>query len=253
MNKILLSSALVSLLSLSLNADMFRIEGAVGSWNAEPSGAMNYESSPAFTLENTLGYDSESITYAWVLLKHPIPIIPNVRLEYSDLGYSGVSEEGFSWEDEDIGVGSSSALDLKHYDAILYYNILDNTAWTTIDLGVGAKYINGKFDINDPSDGYSYSSSDSIILPMLYGRGRIEIPTTGFGIEADLKLVGYGGAEVYDARIKVDYTLDIFIIEPMIEVGYRSLTLNIDADDLDINANTDIDFSGIYFGAGIRF
>ncbi len=253
MKKILLSSVLVSLLSFSLSADMLRIEGAIGSWSAEPSGTMEYDGSSGFDIQDTLGYDSENITYAWILFKHPIPIIPNLRLEYNNLGYSGVSKDGFSWEDEIIGVGSSTALDLTQYDAVLYYNILDNTAWTTIDLGLGAKYIESTFDINDPSDGYTYNSSDSIILPMLYGRGRVEIPMTGIGFEADLKLVGYRDSNIYDFRVKADYTLDIFVINPMIEVGYRSLMLNIDAEDLDINANTDIDFSGIYFGVGIRF
>ncbi|MEA2110442.1 MAG: TIGR04219 family outer membrane beta-barrel protein [Campylobacterota bacterium] len=253
MQKILLSTAAISLLLTSLSADMIRIEGAVGSWNAEPSGTMNYEGSQKFSLDDTLGYDTENITYAWLLFKHPIPIIPNLRLEYNNLGYSGISNDAFSWEGEDIGVGSTSSLDLTHYDAILYYNILDNTAWTTVDLGLGTKYIDGAFDISDPSDGYTYSSNDSIILPMIYARGRVEVPMTGLGLEADIKWIGYGGANAYDFRVKADYTLDIFIVEPLLEIGYRTLSLNIDAEDLDMNADTDIEFSGLYFGVGVQF
>ncbi len=249
MKKILLLSVVLSLLSLSLHADLFRVEGAIGSWNANPSGNMSYENSVKFDLQETLSYDSENITYAWILLKHPLPIVPNVRLEYSDLSYSAKSKKGFSWEGNTIGVGASTALDLKQYDAILYYNILDNTLWATVDIGLDAKFIKGSFDISDPSDGYSYSDSDSIVLPMLYGRVRAEVPMTGLGLEADIKWIGYGIADAYDIRIKADYTFDAFVLEPTLEVGYRTLVIDVESDDYDIDA----DFSGVYFGVGFRY
>ncbi len=253
MKKILLSTLLLSFLSMSLYADLFRIEGAIGSWSADPSGNMSYENSVTFDLQETLSYDSENITYAWILFKHPLPIVPNVRLEYSDLSYFGKSKKGFSWEGNIMGVGASTALDLKQYDAILYYNILDNTLWATVDVGLDAKFIKSSFDISDPSDGYSFSGSDSIVLPMLYGRVRAEIPMTGLGLEADIKWIGYGIADAYDIRIKADYTFDAFIVEPTVEIGYRTLVIDVESEDYDIDANMDADFSGLYLGVGFRY
>jgi outer membrane protein len=253
MRKILLSSALFSLLSLSLHADFIRVEGAVGMWNADPSGSMSYKNNPEFNLIDTLGYDSETITYGWVLIKHPVPVLPNVRLEYSDLSYSGKSKIGYTWENDTVGVGASSTLDLKQYDAILYYNLLDNTLWATADVGMDIKYVKSSFDISDPSDNYTFSGSDTIVLPMLYGRLRAEIPMTGVGLESDLKWIGYGTTDAYDFRIKADYTFDSFVLEPMVEIGYRTYMMEIDGEDYDIEANADIDFSGLYFGVGFRY
>ena len=131
MKKIFLFTMLVSLNALWLQADMFRIEGAVGAWKADPGGSMNYNKSATFDLQKTLSYESKTITYAWLLFKHPVPALPNLRLEYNDLGYAGTSKRGYIWEGKSVGVGAKSALSLKQYDAILYYNILDNTFWTT--------------------------------------------------------------------------------------------------------------------------
>ncbi len=253
MKKLFISTVIVLLCSLSLYADLFRMEGAVGAWKAEPSGSMSYKDSVAFDLQETLSYDSETITYAWLLFKHPLPVLPNVRLEYSDLSYSGVSKKGYTWEGTTVGVGAQSTLSLKQYDAVIYYNILDNTFWATLDLGLDAKFIKASFDINDPSDNYTYRASDNIVLPMLYGRVRAEIPLTDIGVEADMKWIGYGSVDAYEIRIKADYTFDAFIVEPMVELGYRTLVVNIDSSDYDIDGQLDADFSGLYVGVGIRY
>jgi outer membrane protein len=253
MKKIILSSLLASLMTLPLSADFIRIEGAIGMWDADPSGTMSYNNAPKFDLQDTTGYSSENITYAWFFIKHPVPILPNVRLEYNNLGYSGTSKQGFEWAGENIGVGAHSELDLTQYDAILYYNVFDNLAWITVDLGLDVKFIQSSFDIDDPSDGYTYRGSDDLILPMLYGRTRFEIPKTNIGLEGDVKWIGYTDNDAYDIRIKVDYTFDIFAVKPMIEVGYRAFSLQVDAADFDINANANIDSAGIYYGIGLRY
>ncbi len=253
MKNLLVCAMFVSLSSLSLNADLFRIEGAVGAWKAEPTGDMNYKKSATFDLQKTLSYESENITYAWFLIKHPVPMLPNIRLEYNDLGYSGVSQQGYTWEGTTVGVGAQSVLSLKQYDAIVYYNLLDNTFWATVDIGLDAKFIKASFDINDPGDNYTYRASDNVVLPMLYGRVRAEVPLTNIGVEADIKWIGYGSADAYEIRMKADYTFDAFILEPMLEIGYRTLVLNIDSSDYDIDGSLDADFSGLYVGVGIRY
>jgi hypothetical protein len=45
----------------------------------------------------------------------------------------------------------------------------------------------------------------------------------------------------------------MFVLEPTIEVGYRALMLDIDGDEVDIKAHADIDFSGMFFGIGLRY
>ena len=90
---------------------------------------------------------------------------------------------------------------MQQFDIIPYYNILDNTAWITIDVGLDIKVIQADIDVKalDDSTGNMFANSiataansvftgysDSVTapIPLLYLRGRIEIPTTEFAIES---------------------------------------------------------------------
>ena len=109
-----------------------------------------------------------------------------------------------------------------------------------------------KVNVTDTATGYSYSESEDIPLPMAYLRGRVEIPGTDFGVEGDIKYISYSDSKVYDARIKVDYTLDFVpVVQPALEVGYRTQKIDVDEDDFNVKA--DVDFSGFYAGLMLRF
>jgi outer membrane protein len=86
---------------------------------------------------------------------------------------------------------------------------------------------------------------------MVYGRARVEIPATGFGIEADAKYITYDGSTVYDVRAKVDYTFDFDVVQPGIEIGYRAQKFDIKSDDDKTKMN--MDFVGVYAGLMLRF
>jgi len=146
---------------------------------------------------------------------------------------------------------------MTQFDVIPYYNILDNTAWITLDLGLDLKVTEIKYQ----ADGVvipgiadtSYTDSVTTVIPLLYVRGRVEIPATNIGLEADLKYVSYNSNTIYDARAKVDYTLDFIpVIQPAIEVGYRVQKIKLE-DDGAGSAKADLDFAGAYAGLMLRF
>ena len=177
--------------------------------------------------------------------------MPNLRLEYVSIEDSGVASGQF----KDFTITSAStalSYEMKQYDIIPYYNILDNTAWITLDLGLDIKIIDASY-IAAPSGLFTgYSDSVTFALPLLYARGRVEIPATNIGLEADVKYITTGDSTAYDVRAKVDYTLDITpLIQPALEVGYRIQKLDIDESGAD--AKLDIDYSGFYVGAMLRF
>ena len=63
---------------------------------------------------------------------------------------------------------------------------------------------------------------------------------------------GYGDTQLYDFRAKVDYTFDFVpVIQPAIELGYRTQKFKIDEDGED--TKIDFEFSGIYGGVMLRF
>ena len=251
MSKILSGLLLSGLIGLTAQADVVRVEMGAGMWNQDPDGQIQYKDSPSFSASD-VGYSDEKAAYVWLNIKHPVPILPNIRLEYTPMEFSGTSTTGFEYDGVNFTSGAKSTLSMDQYDAILYYNILDNTGWTTIDLGLDVKYVDTSFQANQGVN--SVGQSDGIALPMAYGRLRFEVPATGLGFEGDMKYVPYKGSEVYDYRIKADYTFDLTAIDLGIEAGYRSQRIDIHHDDFSsLDTSGDIDISGFYAGAMIRF
>ncbi len=239
-----------AVLASSAMADIARVEMGAGIWSQSPKGNATYTDGGAN------GYyvsseKEESSPYVWALIKHPIPVLPNLRLEYVSIEDSGVASGQF----KDFTITSAStalSYEMKQYDIIPYYNILDNTAWITLDLGLDIKIIDASYSAAPLAPFAGYSDSVTFALPLLYARGRVEIPATNIGLEADVKYITTGDSTVYDARVKVDYTFDFIpAIKPALEVGYRVQKMDIDEDDVD--AKLDIDYSGFYAGLMLRF
>lgn len=251
MNKFLSGLLLAGLLGASTQADVLRIEAGAGVWNQDPDGHIQYKNSPSFT-DSDVGYSKEKKMYAWINFKHPVPLLPNVRLEYTPMEFSGTSTTGFDYDGTSFTSGAKSTLNMDQYDAIFYYNVLDNTGWTTIDLGLDIKYIDTSFQASQGVN--SVSQSDGIALPMAYARLRFEIPATDIGLEGDMKYVSYKGSNVYDYRIKADYSFDLSVIDLGIEAGYRFQNINVDHNDFSsLDTTGDIHISGFYAGVMVRF
>lgn len=225
MLRFLVVSLFVLLFPLALSADFLRVEGGAGVFQASPGGTFDAEKGGAEIDLKDAGIDTESDLYLWAYLKHPLPLIPNVRLEYLSLAHSPE--------------GNATAFDVNELDGILYYNLLDDTLFVTVDVGVDIKYI--------ASDSKGFDDSQTIGL--LYARGRIE-PTTSLGFEMLLKATNYGDNKGYDLRIKADYTLDFIpLVQPGLELGYRIHKIEYAIGDY-INKG---EYSGVYGGLMIRF
>jgi len=250
MKKILFTFLCGAVLASNTLADIARVEIGVGAWMQDAKGSASYTQSGANGIYTSNEEDSTQ-SYIWALIKHPIPIVPNLRLEYTSVEDSGIATGRF--KEFDIGgVSTAMSYDMKQYDIIPYYNILDNTAWITLDLGLDIKVIDISYDVDPLSPFLGYSGSETVAIPLLYVRTRIEIPTTDIGLEADVKYVTTGDSTVYDVRAKIDYTLDFIpVIQPAIEVGYRIQKLDIDESSID--TVIDLEFSGVYAGIMLRF
>ncbi len=209
----------VSTFAVIVSADFARVEAGAGVWNQEPKQT---------TILGTSTGDKENDMYVWAYIKHPTPVIPNLRVEYSTAT-------------EAITAGSSK--EFTQIDVIPYYNLLDNTAWITLDLGLDIRSIS--------LDDEALGKTDDLVLPLGYLRTRVQLPLTGLGAEADVKYISYSDNTLYDARIKLDYTFDITpVVQPGIEIGYR--VQKIETDEL-LGTTYNLEFSGIYAGAMLRF
>ena len=254
MKKLLRTLAAIGMLASTLNADFGRVEMGGGVWENQPSGGLNYiEENTGAQGSYTSNEKSNSSAYVWLLVKHPIPILPNARVEYTTLSDEGSASGKF--QDFKFDVPGKGNIDMTQFDAILYYNILDNLAWITLDLGLDVKIIDTQFKAEGTLDGVANTSNtvnQAITLPMGYARARVEIPVTNIGVEVNGKYVTYDGSTVSDVSIKVDYTFDFVpVVQPAIEVGYRmqSFDLSYNEDQTTMK----LDFSGVYAGIMLRF
>ena len=258
MKKIISTLSLVAFLTTTANADFLRVEAGAGVWSQTPSGDFKRKDGDgALSLNGsyTSNENDSSEFYFWSLIKHPIPLLPNVRLEYVSVEDDGVIDGYVNGIDLRGNLGRAT-ITTDQYDVIPYYNILDNTAWITIDLGLDLKYIQIDSDVKEEvipvGSKTVYSGSDSAFIPLLYARGRVQIPGTGLGLESDVKYITDGDSTVYDIRAKVDWTFDISpAIQPGIEVGYRIQKYDIYEDGGDTTSN--LDYSGAYAGVMVRF
>jgi len=259
MKKTIFKTALLSTLMVSAaNADFTRVEMGAGAWQQTPSGyATRTDNDGVLKLDGTYTSAEKEDTgaYAWIFIKHPLPIIPNIRLEYvsfSDEGTTTGKVNGIVLPT----VGAPTTVDIQEYDVIPYYNILDNTFWTTIDIGVDIKTIQsdstvGAVNIAGIQVYKGDSSSDTTIVPLVYLRGRVEIPATNIGIESDVKAITDGTNTMYDVRAKIDYTFDFIpVVQPALEVGYRIQKLRVDDGS---SAQVDLKYAGPYMGIMARF
>ncbi len=253
MNKSILTVIIFIFCTSLSNADFLRVDGGIGAWGTNPSGKIIYTGDNEFDVVDNAGLDSSTNLYAWLNFKHPMPLVPNFRFEYVDPEFDGEVTR-LEWRGNTYAAVNNT-LSLTQYDVALYYNLLDETFWTTLDLGLNIKIIDGNYELSE-STGFApaVDESFSLAMPLAYIRTRLDVPGTDIGIEGIARGMAYSGNTVVDAQIKLDYTMSFIpIIQPGLEVGYRYQKMKLDAGSIGLDANLDTEFSGVYGGVVFRF
>ena len=254
MKKIVSTLVFGALLASTANADFLRVEAGLGAWSQDSSGELSYSKNSLVGGSDISKENSFTNAYAWMIVKHPIPLVPNLRLEYAQVKNDGLASGTFN--DFSATPNTTTTMKIKEYDIIPYYNILDNTFWATLDLGVDIKILDIDYRANGVTINsvinQNYNDSKTVAIPLGYARTRVEIPATNIGLEADVKYITYDGSTVYDNRIKADYTFDMFpVVQPAVEVGYRMQKIDVKTDS--DKTKIDLKFSGFYAGLMVRF
>lgn len=210
------SLSAATILGLGVEADYY---------NAQASGHFAYTDNGVTT--NTRFADTSEDTYqVGVWFEHPVPVLPNIRLDLTP-------EAKFAGSDG--GIVSTLALD--QMDITPYYEILDNVI--DFDLGVTFKVLQG--DIKG-----SVNQDFNVVVPMGYAAVGVDIPGTGIRIAGDIKYVSYSGDSFYDSRIKASLDLAAGLA---VEAGYRRESLELDRFDI----RSDMTIEGPFIGMSYRF
>ena len=191
--------------------------------------------------------DSENGQQLTVFFEHPVPVLPNIKIRRTDLEFNGdghidATFDGFDFQDVDV----TSTMDLSHTDLTLYWGLPLPLPFIDINFGVNARQFDGKAEVS--SQAQTETVDLDFVLPMLYGELKVNTPIGIYG-HADINYVGYGDNKMSDISYGLGYDLPIPVVDIGLEAGYRTLTLQTDEDDVDINA--DVDLAGAYFGASL--
>lgn len=193
-------------------------------------------------MEDDLGFDDDKFTFFAASLEHAVPVLPNLRVEMTDLDQS--AEGSIATSFDGVSGAVKTTLDLSHMDLILYYEVLDSTV--SIDLGLAAKKFDGKLEIRETGTGTTSLTDIDEVLPLLYVNADVTLPVTDLSLGASVSGASYSGNSLYDARVRLRQGISVAFVE----LGWRTLAAEIeDLDDTDV----DIDQSGAYLSVGLDF
>lgn len=216
----------------------------VDGWQSDNSGSFAQDGNL-----QSFNFEDETFTSYYAALEHPVPLVPNIKLKYTELELNGSTmlDESFSFGGSDYVVGTQvgTVSDLSHVDYILYYEIFDNDL-VSIDLGVNAKQFDGDIVVTGTSQDGGPSTTERVdfsgFVPLVYGRAEVGLPFTGLSVFFEGSLLAIDDSKVQDYQAGIAYALlDNLAIDLDVKAGYRSMTLEL--DDID-DIYTDLDASG---------
>lgn len=197
-------------------------------------------------------FDDKDLTSFYIKVEHPIPLLPNIKLQSNSLESSGSSRlsQTFVFDDQVFAVGSDVAqdLDLSNIDATFYYELLDNDL-VSLDLGVTAKYIDGEIRVANQSR--TATQELSAVIPMGYLYGSFGLLGTATKVFAEVNYVSYDGSSLSDMQFGVSYELlDSLAVDLALKAGVKKTKLEL--DDID-NTDADLTFDGAFISAELHF
>lgn len=223
------------------------IYAGFGSWQQQADGDLRSGISQV-DVEDDLGIDDDRDVVAYFALEHPIPALPNIRLQYANTELAGdevltrsieVNGVNFSFADE-----VRTEIELTQADAVFYYEVLDN--YLSLDLGLAVRFVDGRVVVSSTAE-QAEADFDGA-LPLLYGAARVDLPLSGWSVSAQLMGAGYDGDQLLDARARIAYESGLGLGA---ELGWRTLQLELDEyDDLD---QADLNISGPFLMINYHF
>lgn len=249
MKKISTSLILAGLLTASPAAfsDFLGVYAGGGVWESDFSGDIGDRNQPGADLRD-LGLDDDRNKFYFVAFEHFVPLIPNIRLQQTDisLGSSALVSRSFVLDDVTYNVNEAvtTDFDLSHLDATLYYELLDN--WVNLDLGLTFRKFDGEVSFNSASSGRASEKIDET-LPMLYAKAQFDLPFTGFYVAASGNYTGYDGSDVSDFTAAVGYMSNGLLLDLGFELGVREFSVELDnVSGLDADMKIDGPYASFY-------
>ncbi len=243
MKKLAIAAALLPMfLATGATADVVGWRVGANAW------AQGYEGDVAkggsdIDLEDELGYDDETGFNAYIALEHPVPALPNIMLQRTEMDADARGTvDGFEFDGITYTGDVRSSMDLTHTDVTLYYEILDN--WVNLDIGLTGRIFDDGVSITDETTGLTGELDIDYVIPLAFAQARFDLPLSGLSIGVEGNAIQYDDDTLYDARLNLSYT---FAFGLGIEGGYRMIDFEYDDDDEFADVTIDGIYGGLYW------
>lgn len=212
---------------------LFGVYGEAQYWMADTSGG--YGDQPNYSGFN---FDDENQLRLSIALHHPLPLLPNIRIETQDMK-AMIPAAG------NANGNLDGELDLSHDSAIFYYRFLDNTL-VRFHAGIGVKRFDGR--VSD-LEGNAWNLDETI--PTAYAMVSGGLPFTGLSAYARGHLLAIDSSSLQDIEAGLQYRVfDTALLDGSIQLGYRYF--NVELDDV-AGLYTDVEFKGPFVGFQLHF
>lgn len=246
--KKLLATAIVAATPMMAQADLlFTIDAGASMWNAEASGDVDNGIDVG---KDGLNLDSENNNVLFISFEHPVPVLPNIKIQKTDLDLTGDGTANYTFLNQNFTGATSSQLDLSHTDLTMYWGVPLPIPFFDINFGLTARQFDGVVSVTEKVSGSTEEEELDFVLPMGYLNVDFD---SHFGVyaRAELNAVSFDGNGVTDTELAIGYTLPLPIpmVDINLEAGHRAISVTTDEDSVDID--TDIDVSGAFFGLNV--
>ena len=231
----------------SLQADtILGLYVSVNNWSPDFSGNIN-SGGPDISVQDQLSILDDSSTGFSAALEHPIPFVPNIKIQRTGLATNSVvtldSDIIFDGTTFPSGSELSSQFDLGHTDYILYYELSDNVV--SFDLGITFMNFDGNISLQSSLESSTVDLDDYI--PAGYAKVGFDLPLTGLYAGAEGSLLSDGDNSISDYKIYLGWESDLML---GVEAGYHDFA--IEWADFD-GSNGDLSFDGYYVAITLHF
>jgi len=245
-----LTSSLIAL-NISTAIPLMDGEVSVGYIQQKPDGWLQYKGD-RIDLKDNLGLDNENKFFAKAKIEHPIPLLPNIYLQYTPMKFTGDKINVFRFDNKVFAGNVHTELQLDHYDIGFYYNVPMLSALTAnvfeAELGLIIRIID--FQAKVSTVGQSSTTDFTAPIPLLYGSLTIN-PFEFLSIVGEAKGISYNSNFYYDFSGEVRYQpVSAVVFKPFVAVGYKLERLRIDNVS---DVYSDIKIKQPYISIGISF
>lgn len=241
-------------LSSYAQADTAGLEVGAYQWTPDYSGVFAVDEGDqlgtSLDIQDDLGFTDEDHNIIWVSLEHPVPFLPNIKIVSSDLDVSAASvltrDIVFGGETFTASENVATRIDMSNIEYTLYYELLDN--WINLDAGLTLRQYDGLVTLSTDPAGSNINESEPLdfTIPLLYVKGRVDLPLTGFFVDGEINIISVSGDSLSDTALSLGYESDFGLGA---KAGYRTFSMEVEESDF----TSDLEFEGAYVSVFFHF